>query len=39
MRTIEELEATNANALRLYESVGFQVHYAQDYYTYSIVTS
>lgn len=30
-----EVEATNANALRLYESVGFRVHHAQDYYTYT----
>jgi len=31
-----EVEATNAHALRLYESVGFKVHHAQDYYTYSL---
>ncbi|MFC4355605.1 GNAT family N-acetyltransferase [Chryseomicrobium palamuruense] len=30
-----EVEATNAHALRLYESVGFEVHHAQDYYTYT----
>lgn len=33
-----EVEATNAHALRLYESVGFEVHHAQDYYTYSLAT-
>ncbi|PJK16158.1 GNAT family N-acetyltransferase [Chryseomicrobium excrementi] len=31
-----EVEATNANALRLYESVGFRVHHAQDYYTFHL---
>lgn len=27
-----EVEATNAHALRLYESVGFKAHHSQDYY-------
>ena len=31
-----EVETRNSNALRLYESVGFEVVHAQDYYTYSI---
>lgn len=29
-----EVETKNAHALRLYESIGFQVVHAQDYYTY-----
>lgn len=29
-----EVETTNAHALRLYESVGFEVHHAQDYYSF-----
>ena len=30
-----EVETKNSNALRLYESLGFEVVHAQDYYTYS----
>lgn len=30
-----EVETTNANALKLYESVGFVVIHAQDYYSYN----
>ncbi|CEG28330.1 GNAT family N-acetyltransferase [Bacillus sp. B-jedd] len=30
-----EVEAKNAHALRLYESVGFKVYHAQDYYEYT----
>lgn len=30
-----EVETKNANALRLYESIGFTIVHAQDYYTYS----
>jgi ribosomal protein S18 acetylase RimI-like enzyme len=29
-----EVEAKNAHALRLYESVGFRTYHSQDYYTY-----